>query len=143
MNKGIFIIFKITFGITGDFALLGYLSNYGWVASIGVAGLIVIFDIKLIVGVKKVKEQYGKIILIGFSSFFTIQTICNIAMNFGIIGVADFKMPFFSSGEVELLMNIICVSLMLSVYRRKNINFKEPEKSKILARIEDYFFEEC
>ena len=108
-----------------------------------VAGLIIIFDIKLIISIKKVKEQYGKIILIGFSSFFIIQTICNIAMNFGIIRIAEFKMPFFSSGEVELLMNIICVSLMLSVYRRKNINFKEPEKSKILAKIEDYFFEEC
>ena len=143
MNKVILIIFKITFGTTGDFALLGYLSNYGWIASIGLSVLIIIFDIKLIISVKKVKEQYGKSILIGFSSFFIIQTICNIAMNFGIIGVAEFKMPFFSSGEVELLMNIICVSLMLSVYRRKNINFKEPEKSKILAKIEDYFFEEC
>lgn len=101
------------------------------------------FDIKLIISVKKVKEQYGKIILIGFSSFFIIQTICNIAMNFGIIGVAEFKMPFFSSGEIELLMNIICVALMLSIYRRKNINFEKPQKLKILAKIEDCFFEEC
>lgn len=105
--------------------------------------MIIIFDIKLLISVKKVKEQYGKIILIGFSSFFIAQTIGNIAMNFVIIGGSEFKMPFFSSGEVELLMNIICVSLMLSVYRRKNINFKEPEKLKILAKIEDYFFEEC
>lgn len=143
MNKGTFIIFKITFGTTGDFALLGYLSNYGWIATIGLLAFIIMFDIKLIISVKKVKEQYGKIILIGFSSFFIIQTICNIAMNFGIISIAEFKMPFFSSGEVELLMNIICVSLMLSIYRRKDINFEDPEKSKILARIEDYFFEEC
>ena len=106
-----------------------------------VAGLIIIFDIKLIISIKKVKEQYGKIILIGFSSFFIIQTICNIAMNFGIIGVAEFKMPFFSSGEIELLMNIICVALMLSIYRRKNINFEEFKKSKILTKFENYFFE--
>lgn len=105
--------------------------------------MIIIFDIKLLISVKKVKEQYGKSILIGFSSFFIIQTICNIAMNFVIIWGSEFKIPFFSSGEVELLMNIICVSLMLSIYRRKNINFEEPKKSKILAKIEDYFFEEC
>lgn len=143
MNKVILIIFKITFGTNGNFALLGYLSNYGWIASIGLSVLIILFNIKLIISAKKVKEQYGKIILIGFSGFFLVQTICNIAMNFGIIGVAEFTMPFFGSGEVELLMNIICVSLMLSIYRRKNINFEEPKKSKILAKIEDYFFEEC
>lgn len=105
--------------------------------------MIIIFDIKLLISVKKVKEQYGKIILIGFSTFFIAQTIGNIAMNFVIIWGSEFKIPFFSSGEVELLMNIICVSLMLSIYRRKNINFEEPKKSKILAKIEDYFFEEC
>ena len=64
-------------------------------------------------------------------------------MNLGIIGVAEFKMPFFVSGDVELLMNIICISLMLSIYRRKDINFEEPQKSKILTKIENYFFEEC
>ena len=143
MNKVILIIFKITFGTTGDFALLGYLSNYGWIASIGLSVLIILFNIKLIISAKKVKEQYGKIILIGFSTFFIAQTIGNIAMNFVIIWGSEFKIPFFSSGEVELLMNIICVSLMLSIYRRKNINFEEPKKSKILAKIEDYFFEEC
>ena len=131
------------FDTAGNFALLGYLSNYGWIASIGFAVLIIIFDIKLIISVKKVKEQYGKIILIGFSTFFIVQTIGNIAMNFGIIGVAEFKMPFFASGEVGLLMNIICVSLMLSIYRRKDINFEEPQKSKILVKFENYFFEEC
>ena len=130
-------------GTTGDFALLRYILDYGWLASICFAALIIIFDIKLIISVKKVKEQYGKIILIGFSSFFIVQTICNIAMNLGIIGVAEFKMPFFVSGDVELLMNIICISLMLSIYRRKDINFEEPQKSKILTKIENYFFEEC
>ena len=39
-------------------------------------------------------------------------------------------------------MNIMCMSLVLSVYRRKDINFEEPKKSKMATKIEDFFFEE-
>lgn len=38
---------------------------------------------------------------------------------------------------------ILCVSLTLSVYRRKNINFEEPKKLNIVSKIENFIFEEC
>ena len=34
------------------------------------------------------------------------------------------------------------MAIMLSVYRRKDINFEEPKKSKLVVKIEDFLFEE-
>lgn len=130
------------FGTSGKFAFLGILSEYGWVASFGLIIILLIFDIKLIFSARKITDQYGKLIVIGISSLFIVQTICNLAMNFGIIGTAEFQLPLISGGNATFIANVLCMSLFLSVYRRKDINFEEPKKSKILTKIENFFFEE-
>ena len=91
---------------------------------------------------RKIKDPYGKLITIGITSLFTVQTICNLAMNIGIIEIAEFELPLISGGKSNFIANILCMSLILSVYRRKDINFEEPKKSKLAAKIEDFFFEE-
>lgn len=131
-----------SFGISGKFAFLGILSEYGWVASIGLVVILLMFNIKLILSTRKIKDQYGKLISIGITSLFVVQTICNLAMNLGIIGTAEFQLPLISGGKATFIANILCMSLFLSVYRRKDINFEEPKKSKIFTKIEDFFFEE-
>ena len=130
------------FGTTGKFAFLGILSEYGWIASFGLIVILLLFDIKLILSSKKVKDSYGKLIIIGITSLYIVQTVCNLAMNLGIIGVAEFDLPLISGGKATFVVNIICMALILSVYRRKDINFEEPKKSKIVTKIEDFFFEE-
>lgn len=130
------------FGTSGKFAFLGILSEYGWIASLGLIIILLIFDIKLIFSAKKVTDQYGKLLLIGISSLFIVQTICNLAMNFGIIETAEFQLPLVSGGNATFIANVLCMALFLSVYRRKDINFEEPKKSKLAAKIEDFLFEE-
>ena len=116
------------FGTKGDFAFLGMVSRYGWIAGFGTVGLLLLFNIKLIINAIKMKDRYGKLLVIGIASLYIVQTVCNLLMNLGIIGVAEFNLPFISGGDIEWLMNIMCMSLVLSVYRRKDINFEEPKK---------------
>lgn len=130
------------FGTRDIFAFLGILSEYGWVASIGLVIILLAFDIKLVMSARKIKDPYGKLITIGITSLFIVQTICNLAMNIGIIEVAEFELPLVSGGKSNFIANVLCMSLFLSVYRRKDINFEEPKKSKLLTKIEDFFFEE-
>ena len=130
------------FSTNGLFAFLGILREYGWVASIGLIAVLLLFNIKLIINSIKIKDTYGKLITIGISSLFIVQIICNLAMNLGIIGVAEFDLPLISGGKATLITNMLCMSLILSIYRRKDINFEEPKKSKLLTKIEDFFFEE-
>lgn len=118
------------------------LSHYGWIASIGIISIIVALNIKLIINATKITDTYGKLIMMGFSIFYMIQTIFNLAMNLGIGFIAEFQLPFISGGYVNSLTNLLCMSLILSIYRRKDINLEEPEKSKVLVKIENFFFEE-
>lgn len=141
-EHGYFFDISRYFGTRGDFAFLGIVSRYGWIAGFGAVGLLLLFNIKLIINAIKMKDRYGKLLVIGIASLYIVQTVCNLLMNLGIIGVAEFNLPFISGGDIEWLMNIMCMSLVLSVYRRKDINFEEPQKSKLVAKIEDFFFEE-
>ena len=100
------------------------------------------FNIKLIMSAIKIKDTYGKLIVIGITSLYIVQTVCNLAMNFGIIGAAEFDLPLISGGYSNFVANMLCMALILAVYRRKNINFEEPKKSKIVAKVENFFFEE-
>ena len=133
----------IGFGRIGIFSILGIISQYGWIVGILWILFLLIFNIKLITSVIKIKESYGKLIAIGIVSLYSVQTICNILMNFGIIGIAEFNIPLLSVGDVEFLINLLSMSLILSIYRRKDINFEEPKKSKLVENIENFFFEEA
>ena len=116
------------------------LSHYGWIASIGIISIIVALNIKLIINATKITDTYGKLIMMGFSIFYMIQTIFNLAMNLGIGFIAEFQLPFISGGYVNSLTNLLCMSLILSIYRRKDINFEEPKKLKLVTRFQKFLF---
>lgn len=118
------------------------LSHYGWIASIGMISIIIALNIKLLINATKITDTYGKLIMMEVSIFYMIQTIFNLAMNLGIGFIAEFQLPFISGGYVNSLTNLLCMSLILSIYRRKAINLEEPKKSKVFVKIEDFFFEE-
>lgn len=124
------------------FAFLGILSRYGWIASFCLIAILLLFNIRLIVITIKIKDKYGKLIMIGITSLYIVQTICNLAMNFGIIKVAEFDLPLISGGNATFIVNMLSIALILSVYRRKDINFEEPKKSKLLTKIEEFIIED-
>ena len=141
-EQGYFSSIQNWFWTSGKFAFLGILSEYGWIASLGLILILLAFDIKLILSARKITDPYGKMIVIGITSLFIVQTICDFAMNFGIIGTAEFQLPLISGGKAAFIANLLYMALFLSVYRRKDINFEEPKKSKLITKIEDFFFEE-
>ena len=128
------------FAINGVFSFLGILSKYGWISSFCLIVILLLFNIKLIISTIKIKDTYGKLIMIGITSLYVVQTVCNLGMNFGIISVAEFNLPLISGGMSTFIMNLLCLGLILGIYRRKDINFEEPKKSKLLAKIENLIF---
>ena len=140
-EQGYYSSIQDWFSPAGKFAFLGILSKYGWIASLGWVLVLIAFNIKLILSARKITDEYGRLIANGIASLFIVQTICNLTMNLGIIGAAEFQLPFISGGKATFISNLLCVSLFLSVYRRKDINFEEPQKSKLVFKIENFFFE--
>lgn len=104
-----------------NFAFISILAHYGWIVSIGIVLSIIALSTKLIFDAIKTKDNYGKLILIGISSMFILQSIFNILMNLNLWIEADFNLPFISYGGTNLIINIVSLALNLTVYRNKDI----------------------
>lgn len=104
-----------------NFAFISVLAHYGWIVSIGIVLDIIAFSIKLILNAIKIKDSYGKLLIIGISSMFILQSIFNILMNLNLWIEAAFNLPFVSYGGANLVINMMSLALILSIYRRKDI----------------------
>lgn len=106
-----------------NYALVSIVAYYGWI----VAGIMVIAIIgmctKLIVDSIKIKDITGKLLIIGISVIFILKSVCNILMNVNFGITADFNIPFVSYSGGSLIVNMICMAVILGVYRRKNISY--------------------
>lgn len=120
--------------ITTDDYIISKESNFTFiylVGKIGIIGasilvLVIIFtSIKLIINAKIIKNMYGKILIIGLSSLYILQSVWNILMNINLGIQQNINLPFVSSGGQFFVINCLCMALILSVYRRKDINLDE------------------
>lgn len=112
-------------------SVLSFESNYTFIYLIGkcgvlVAGIItittILISIRLIVNAKNIKEQYGKLLIVGLGSLFILQSFATILMNLSIGIQVDVNLPFVTYGSTYFLVNIMSIAIILSIYRRKDIN---------------------
>lgn len=104
-----------------NYAFISILAHYGWIVAIGVVAVIILFSVKLIINSIQIKDLYGKLLTIGISSMFILQSIFNILMNLNLGMEANFNLPFVSYGGSSLVINMISLAIILSVYRKKDI----------------------
>lgn len=69
----------------------------------------------------KIKDNYGKLLVIGISSMFILQSIFNILINLNLWIDFSLNLPFVSYGGVNLIVNIVSLALVLSIYRKKDL----------------------
>ena len=104
-----------------NFAFISVLAHYGWIVSIGIVLAIIAFSIKLILNAIKIKDSYGKLLIIGISNIFILQSIFNILMNLNLWIEAGFYLPFISYGGGSLVINMMSLTFILAIYRKKDI----------------------
>lgn len=113
-----------------NYAFISILAHYGWGVSIGIVIAVLALSIELIINSIKVKESNGKLLIIGISSMFILQSIFNILMNLNLIIDANFNLPFVSYGRLNLIVNMMCLTLVLAIYRRKDILIRNNIKAE-------------
>ena len=114
-----------------DYAFISIIAHYGWFVGILIVLAIILFSFRLIFNAIKIREIYGKFIIIGLASMFILQSVFYILMNLNLWIESGFSLPFVSYGIGNLIMNLISLSMILSVYRRKDINLYEEEKENV------------
>lgn len=104
-----------------NFAFISILAHYGWIPTLIMVIAIVIFSIKLMINAVKIKDMYGKLTIVGISSLFILQSIFNLLMNLNLGFKSNINIPFISYGNMDLIINLVCLALVLAVYRKKDI----------------------
>ena len=111
-----------------QFAFISILAHCGWIVAILLIVTIILISIKLIINSIKVKDDYGKMLIIGISCLFIFQSVFNVLMNLNLWFESGFELPFVSYGGTGLIMNMACLALVLSIYRRKDILISSDEE---------------
>ncbi|MEJ5226956.1 rod shape-determining protein RodA [Thermodesulfovibrio sp.] len=65
------------------------------------------------------KNNFGKLLSIGFTSIFLLYFFINIGMTIGIMPVVGIPLPFMSYGGTTLLANFIGIALVINVRMRR------------------------
>lgn len=108
-----------------NFPLVSMLANHGIVLSSLMVLMVLAFNIKILLDAKKIKDSYGKLLVIGIGSFFLLRSVSCILMNVNLGIKADFSIPFVSGGKIELIIDMVCLAIVFAVYRRKDIEVRE------------------
>lgn len=125
--------------MTNEENIINSESTFTFIYLIGKAGLVVagilvfviiLTSIKLIINSKIVKEEYGRMLIIGLSILFILQSLAAMLMNVNLGIQVNINLPFVTYGGVYLIVNLLSLALILSIYRRKDINECEKEKKE-------------
>lgn len=98
-----------------DFIFAVYASNFGYIGSVVLLGIICFFDYKLVELANKTKSKTNKYILAGIIGMLLYQQLQNISMTFGLMPITGITLPFISYGGSSLLSYMIILGVILNI----------------------------
>ncbi|MGE8207490.1 FtsW/RodA/SpoVE family cell cycle protein [Heyndrickxia sp. NPDC080065] len=104
-----------------NFVMVNFTYYYGWLFAIALLIILSLFIARIVVVISRVKDPYGKLLLIGALALYAVQLISNIGMMLGFFPITTMPLPFISYGMMPILLNAILIGVILSVYRRKDL----------------------
>ena len=113
---------------SSHFRFLYILGKLGIIPATVLAVAIIFMCVRIVKNSKKVNDIYGKYLIIGLGTTYIMQAIIHVLMNLKLWIRSDVNLPFVAEGSLYLLINCFTFAVILSVYRRKDINFEETRK---------------
>lgn len=104
------------------FAVVG--EHWGTLGAIFLLTLYGIIIYRMLVISRTSKDILGKMICVGFASYFLFAILQNIGMTIGLMPITGITLPLVSSGGSSLLTTMMSIGLVLNIgMRKKKINF--------------------
>ncbi|ERK32064.1 rod shape-determining protein RodA [Clostridium intestinale] len=104
------------------FAVVG--EHWGTLGAIFLLTLYGIIIYRMLVISRTSKDILGKMICVGFASYFLFAVLQNIGMTIGLMPITGITLPLVSSGGSSLLTTMMSIGLVLNIgMRKKKINF--------------------
>ncbi|MCG7336241.1 FtsW/RodA/SpoVE family cell cycle protein [Sporosarcina sp. ACRSM] len=108
-------------GAHTDFVFVSFIYHYGWFFAAVLVLILCLLVARIIVIAHKIHDPYGKLLLIGAMTLYTVQLASNIGMTLGFLPMTSMSLPFISYGLMPTLFNAFLIGVVLSVYRRKDL----------------------
>jgi len=102
-----------------DFVFSIYAEEFGFVGSLIVILLFVLFISRAIALILKSKDLFGLMMATGIIAMFAFQMIMNVAVVTKLIPTTGMPLPFFSYGGTSLLINLASIGIVLNVTRQR------------------------
>ena len=106
-----------------DFIFAVFASNFGFIGSFLLLGLIVFFDTTIIGLAEKSTNLSDKLIVGGVISVLLFQQVYNISMTIGLLPIMGITLPFISYGGSSLISYMILIGMLFNI-SNENIRFK-------------------
>ncbi|WP_066306765.1 FtsW/RodA/SpoVE family cell cycle protein [Bacillus sp. FJAT-29814] len=103
-----------------DFVFVSFAYHYGWMFAIVLVLILTLLAVRMVAVSFKIKDSYGKLLLIGALALYIVQLATHLAISFGVFPIISISLPFISYGLMPTLVNAILIGVVLSVYRRKD-----------------------
>lgn len=104
-----------------DFIFSYITYTFGWAAAAIFIILAAAYIIRLGRTALVIKNDYGKVLISGFTAIIATEFLWNILMTLGLAPISGVSLPFISYGGSQLIMNMTSLGLILGIYRRKDI----------------------
>lgn len=106
-----------------DFIFAVFASNFGFIGSIILIGLIIYFDLNVIFLSSKAPDISDKLTIGGIISILLFQQIQNIGMTLGLLPIMGITLPFISYGGSSLLSYMILIGMIFNI-SNESLRFK-------------------
>jgi len=107
-----------------DFVFSVYSSNFGFIGSIILIILLLLFDLRIISIGKSTVNRIDKYIISGIIGIFLYQQIQNIGMTIGLLPITGITLPFISYGGSSLIAYMILIGIILNINNNKEKRIK-------------------
>lgn len=100
-----------------------------------IGGMILILMIMVLIwrGIRialNARDSFGKLLAIGITAVFALQSLINIAVVIGAFPVTGVTLPFISAGGTSLVVNLAAVGILLNISRQSHEE-SEPRTAKL------------
>jgi cell division protein FtsW (lipid II flippase) len=104
-----------------NFVFVSFTYYYGWLFASALVLVLSLLAARILVISYKIKDSYGKLLVIGAVALYVVQLATNIGMVLGFFPLTTMSLPFISYGLMPTLFNAVIIGIVLSVYRRKDL----------------------
>ena len=105
----------------GKYIFSSIVYNFGWIAGFIIIILITALLIKIYKISKNIKNNYGKILILGIESILGIQIVLHMLSNFGFIN-GYVQLPFISYALTSIVFNMFIIGIIINVYKGRSIS---------------------